>query len=364
MKPSPPSHRALRAVSETDPAFVLRPGQRLGRYELLLEAATSAATSVWCARRQGGYGFQKLVALKVLRPELRRRPRLEQLFLHEASLAAQVLHPNTVEIFDLDEQGDLLFVAMEWLDGTSLSQLMRAAKPNGGVPRRVAVRLLQQACAGVHAAHAQAQLAEPRGAHDRRRQLSPDEFVVTYSGLVKLVGFGVDAAAAAEEAGDRVSQTGERRAHLSYWAPEQVLGGPVDQRADVFALGTLLYALTTGAPPFCHESSLKTLLAITAESPALAPTAFDATYPAELEAVLLRALAKQPDERYARPAELQRALAGVLPPGQYRADNEIQAFVETLLSRECARGRRALSEALEQAARRARPPSSATASRP
>jgi hypothetical protein len=96
----------------------------------------------------------------------------------------------------------------------------------------------------------------------------------------------------------------------------------------------------------------------------LAPTAFDATYPAELEAVLMRALAKQPGERYARPAELQRALAGVLPPGQYRADNEIQAFLETLLGRECAQGRRAVSEALEQAARRARPPSSATASRP
>src|SRR5215510_5309965 len=134
-------------------AMEVGPGSVLGRYELLLPIAAGGMAMVWAARLKGTRGFQKIVALKTMLPTLSEDDQFERMFLSEASLASQIRHPNAVEILDLGEQDGVLFLAMEWIDGVPLNQLMKAAKSKGGVPTTVASRIVMQACAGLHAAH-------------------------------------------------------------------------------------------------------------------------------------------------------------------------------------------------------------------
>jgi serine/threonine-protein kinase len=132
---------------------MVAPGQVLGRYELLMPIAAGGMAMVWAARLKGTRGFQKVVAIKTMLPKLSDESQFEQMFLDEASLASQVRHPHVVEILDLGEQDGVLFLVMEWIDGMPLNQLMKAAKAAGGMPLPVAVRIVMQACAGLHAAH-------------------------------------------------------------------------------------------------------------------------------------------------------------------------------------------------------------------
>ena len=117
-------------------------GQVLGRYELLLPIAAGGMAMVWAARMRGTRGFQKIVAVKTMLPKLSEDTQFEQMFLDEASLASQIRHPNAVEILDLGEQGGILYLVMEWIEGVPLNQLMKAAKRQGGVPFKVAGSIL------------------------------------------------------------------------------------------------------------------------------------------------------------------------------------------------------------------------------
>src|SRR5262249_50972060 len=126
----------------------------LGRYELLAPVARGGMATVWAARLTGSRGFQKTVAVKTMLPVLSDDPQFERMFLDEASLASRVHHPNVAEILDLGEQEDVLYLVMEWIDGESLSVLMRTLQRNQGyLPQRIALRVARQACAGLHAAH-------------------------------------------------------------------------------------------------------------------------------------------------------------------------------------------------------------------
>jgi serine/threonine-protein kinase len=317
----------------------------LGRYELLLPIAAGGMAMVWAARLRGTRGFQKIVAVKTMLPKLSEDDAFEKMFLDEASLASKVRHPNAVEILDLGEQDGVLFLAMEWIDGVPLNTLMKVAKRSGGVPPTVAIRIVMQACAGLHAAH---ELTDGKGkliglVH---RDISPQNVLVTYDGVAKVVDFGV---AKATALGDGATQAGQLKGKVSYMAPEQVRGEPIDRRADVFAMGIVLYALTTGKHPFRKESEGATLFAITAPEAVVAPRKFMPDYPEALQEVVLKALEKDRTVRYQSASELLRALDKALPPAARGSDEEVGGFVQSLFGEQRRKSQEALAEALDRA---------------
>ncbi len=315
----------------------------LGRYELLLPIAAGGMAMVWAARVKGTRGFQKIVAVKTMLSKLTEDEQFEQMFLDEASLASQIRHPNVVEISDLGEQDGVLYLAMEWIDGVPLNLLMKTAKPAGGVPLPIAVRIVMNACAGLHAAH---ELRDAKGqliglVH---RDVSPQNILVTYDGVSKVVDFGV---AKATAMGGGATVAGQLKGKVSYMAPEQVRGEAIDRRVDVFAMGIVLYALTTGKHPFRRETEAATMYTIASDEPVIAPRKFVPGYPQSLEAVVLKALAKNANERYATASEMQRALDQCFPVAErVNTDEDVGVFIGKLFGKRRDESRAALAEAL------------------
>ncbi|MRG90765.1 serine/threonine-protein kinase [Polyangium spumosum] len=328
----------------------LSPGMVLGRYELLLPIAQGGMATVWAARQKGSRGFQKTVAIKTMLPSLSDDPQFEQMFLDEASLAARIHHPNVAEILDVGEQDDTIYIVMEWVDGEALSVLTKTAKrSNVPVPQRIALRIVRQACAGLHAAH------ELRDDSDQllnlvHRDVSPQNVLVSYDGIVKLVDFGV--AKALGRAGGETT-AGQLKGKVPYMSPEQALGQKVDRRTDVFAMGIVLYRLTTGLHPFLGENDLATMKNIISR-PLLPPRMKNPSFPAELERVLLTCLKKDPNERYQTMLELDAALERVLAlSGASVVDDDIGAFTRSVMGDRGQKRRAALRDAVRAADERA-----------
>jgi serine/threonine-protein kinase len=324
----------------------IRPGATIGRYEFLVPIAKGGMAAVWAARLKGTRGFAKTVAIKTMLPTLSDDPLFEQMFLDEAQLAAQIHHPNVVEIMDLGEQEDILYQVMEYVDGESLATVLRTiSKKKDRLPLEIAVRIVMDACRGLHAAH---ELKNVDGTllglvH---RDISPQNIMITYDGVVKLVDFGV-----AKAAGRTTSETtaGQIKGKAPYMAPEQALGQRVDRRTDVFAMGIVLYQITTGKHPFRGENDIATLHNIL-HNELPSPRFVDAQFPRPLEAAINRALSRDVTKRFASAKDMADALSRVFPPTRRRADvADVGAFVQELLGETGNRRRSALAEAIKRA---------------
>ena len=305
---------------------------------------------VWAARLKGSRGFQKIVAVKTMLPKLSEDEQFEQMFLDEASLASQIRHPHVVEILDLGEQQGILFLVMEWIDGVPLNQLMKTARSKGGVPVPVAVRIAMQACAGLQAA---LELKDGDGklvglVH---RDISPQNILVTYDGVSKVVDFGV---AKATALGGGATVAGQIKGKVAYMAPEQVKGGAIDRRVDLFAIGIVLYALTTGKHPFRRESEAATMYNICAPTPVMPPRKIMPDYPIELEQVVLKSLSKDPDRRFQTANEMLKALDQLPQHMRASTDDDVGKFVMSLFGEKRAERRALMSEALVRAEELAR----------
>ena len=287
----------------------IKPGQTIGRYEFLVPIAEGGMASVWAARLKGTRGFQKTLAVKMMLASLSDNPQFEQMFLDEARIASRIHHPNVVEIFDLGDEQEVLYIVMEYVDGEPLSTIFRTANKKNGMPVGIAVRIIADAAAGLHAAH------ELKDDNDQtvglvHRDVSPQNVLVTYDGNVKVVDFGVAKAAGRES---EATSAGTVKGKAPYMSPEQALGKEIDRRTDIFALGIMLFQLTTGKHPFRGESDIITLHNII-ERPAPLPSTIIPSYPRPLEAVVLKALEKSPGKRFQTGAELEAALDRVMPP--------------------------------------------------
>ena len=325
----------------------LTPGMVLGRYELLLPIAQGGMATVWAARQRGSRGFQKTVAIKTMLPTLSEDPQFEQMFLDEAALAAKIHHPNVCEILDLGEQDEILYIVMEWIDGEALSVIHKASRKNQAqVPVRLTLRMLAQASSGLHAAH------ELKDENDIplqlvHRDVSPQNILVTYDGIVKLVDFGV--AKAMGRAGGETS-SGQLKGKVPYMSPEQARGGIVDRRTDVFAMGIVLYKMATGLHPFMGDNDLLTMKNIISR-PLLPPRVKNPSFPAEVEQVLLKCLQKDPEKRYQTMAELATAIdraASSLKVGE----EDLGTYVRTLMGERGAKRRAAVRDAVRTALER------------
>jgi serine/threonine-protein kinase len=306
----------------------------LGRYELLVPIATGGMGTVWAARLKGTRGFRKLLAIKtILRPL--ENAESEQMLLREATLASQIHHPNVAETLELGEQDGILYLVMELVSGESLSFILREAQTHGGVPFPIAINLVGQVCRGLQAAH---DLRDENGQRVGliHRDISPPNVLVTDSGTVKIVDFGVATTSSSETYG-----SGELKGKISYLAPEQLRGEPIDERVDVFTTGILLYLLTVGQHPFRASGEIATIGRILSDVPAAPPSSLVEEYPEALEAVVLRALDKRRETRFrsalAMLEALQRAWPDAFGP---RADDAVSAYVRDL-TRERSAERRA-----------------------
>jgi serine/threonine-protein kinase len=303
-------------------------GQVLGRYELLLRVAQGGMARVWAARLRGTRGFRKLVAVKTILPNVMEGERLEQMFLEEATLASGIHHPNVVDTLELGEQDGVLFMALEWVDGEPLSLVMQEAIKIGGIPLPLGVNLIAQACKGLHAAH---ELCDETGAPLGvvHRDISPHNILVTFSGIAKVVDFGI---AKATQRASSLTEAGEIKGKLAYMAPEQIRGRAVDRRTDVFALGTLLYVITTGRHPWKRDNPGATTERLISDRPVKPPSALRPDYPAALDAVVRKALEKDPDKRYATAAELLAALEEAVPSSlEGNAEARLAEFMQKLV---------------------------------
>ncbi len=303
--------------------------------------------SVWLARQHGKHGFEKLVAVKTILPLYANDLRFQQMFLDEARIASGIEHPNVAQIFDLGEEHDVLYIAMEWIDGDSLSKLFRAAeKTNQTLPVGIVCRILADTCAGLHAAH---ELHDKSGEllNVVHRDVSPQNILVSTRGQAKLIDFGI-AKARDRVAGD--TNTGFLKGKILYMAPEQALGKPVDRRADVWAIGTVLYHMLAGVPPFEGANQLATLHLLTQEAP---PPPLPAHVPEQVALVVKRALVRDPDKRIANADELQRLLeAAMHESGQTAIHTDVATFVNQQLVDRVEARRKAMELALDAAKQR------------
>ncbi len=286
-----------------------RGGDLLGRYELLLPIAKGGMAEVWLARLSGTRGFRKIVAIKTILRGAIDDARMEQMFIEEATLASQIHHPNTVDIFDFGDHEGTLFIAMEWVEGEPLNVIVAEAGKKGGLPMPVALNVLGQACKGLHAAHElRDEAGRPLGIV--HRDISPQNIIVSYSGTVKVLDFGI---AKATSQASTLTEAGEVKGKFAYMSPEQVSGGALDRRSDIFSLAVLGYMLTTGRHPFRGENAAETVRNIYSTDPAVAPSSFIADYPKPLEAALLRALEKKPEKRWQTAHDFLAALEEAAP---------------------------------------------------
>jgi serine/threonine-protein kinase len=321
----------------------LSQGDVLGRYELLLPVARGGMAEVWAARLHGSRGFTKLVALKTILPGAIDSSRMEQMFLAEAELASRIQHPNVVQTQELGEHDGLLYIVLEWVEGESLSALLSQSAPHGGVPLWVGVNIIGQACKGLHAAH---QLTDESGellgvVH---RDISPQNVLVNFSGTVKVVDFGI---AKATQSASNLTEAGEVKGKLAYMAPEQLRGADnVDRRADIFSMGTLLYAMTTGKHPFRGDHPGVTLKNISARAPVPPPSSHVEDYPAALESVVLKALRKDPEQRFSTALEMLQALEQAMPEALERSfDVKVAEFVSQIAGTGAHRRKQQIKEA-------------------
>jgi serine/threonine protein kinase len=276
--------------------------QDFGNYTFVKKLATGGMAEVWQATQRGIGGFNRPVVIKRILPHLADQPEFVQMFLNEARIAARFSHPNIAQIFDLGEADGAYYIAMEYVHGHDLSQVMRrAVELASWIGRPTAFRIVADACAGLYYAHTRLD-EQGRPLKVVHRDISPQNIILSFDGAVKLLDFGI--AKAADQVG--LTKNGALKGKFSYMAPEQAGGRPLDARTDIFAMGLVLYELVTGVPAIRRDSELATLQAAIACD--IRPPSAVAELPSSIDEVVMRALARDPADRYEDARKFQLAL--------------------------------------------------------
>ncbi|MFT3709503.1 MAG: serine/threonine-protein kinase [Archangium sp.] len=299
--------------------------ETLGRYKLLRLLATGGMGEVFLARQEGPAGFTKTVVIKRILRHLANDQNFIDLFLNEARLAAQLQHAHIAQVFGLEHEGNTWFIAMEYVHGRSLRDVIGSAKQKGfKIPPRIAARLASQALQGLHFAH---ELTDERGKPlgILHRDVSPENLLVSFAGMVKLVDFGIARAMSGSTA-----RVGRPRGKLSYMAPELTLpGATIDRRVDVYGLGVVLAEALTLEKPNETPRSLEA-----AQAPRAGWTA-DPTLPKGLNDILARALSPEAEGRFSSAMAMSEALESwLVSSAQTVVPGDIVGFLEALYGAE------------------------------
>ncbi len=279
---------------------------RLGKYRVLAQIGRGGMAEVFLAVMEGPERFSKLIALKVLRAEYCEDSQGRAAFMNEARLAARLNHPNVVSTYEVGEDSGRLFIAMEYLDGQPLSRVLSRMRTESDcrIPQVVLLKVISETLSGLHHAH---ELKDFDGSPLNlvHRDVSPHNIFVTYDGVVKVLDFGIaKVVSSAHE-----TRTGVMKGKIAYMAPEQVSceNKAIDRRVDIHATGCCLWEIIAGRRPYKEFSDVAILAKIGTEGlPPLRPAAPDVAE--ELERVCMKAVAFQPEDRYADASEFQTDL--------------------------------------------------------
>jgi serine/threonine protein kinase len=294
-----------------------------GKYELVSRLAAGGMAEIFLARTKSIQGFEKYLVIKRILGHRTQDPEFVRMFLDEARVAATLDHPNIVQIYDVGHVDNEYFIAMEYLRGHNLIEIVRAGAKLGYAkpPLEHVVSILTQCCAGLNYAHEKRDF-EGRSLEIVHRDVTPQNVVVSFDGSVKVVDFGIAKAATREVE----TLAGTLKGKIGYMSPEQCRGAPVDRRSDVFAVGIILFELTTGKRLYHERSDFDTLKKII-EGPVPSPRDLLPFYPAFLNAIVVRCLQKNPDDRYQTARDLHSDLdafgrdnqlvTGTVPLSQY-----------------------------------------------
>jgi serine/threonine protein kinase len=322
--PREPARASSREPSWRDATY--------GPYELLDRVAVGGMAEVFKAKRSGVSGFEKIVAVKRILPHLSDNQEFVDMFVDEAKMVAGLTHPNIVQIFDLGRIETSYYIAMEYVHGRDLRTILRRAKDRGlRMPLDLALRIASLVSSALEYAHRK---KDDRGRPMEivHRDVSPQNILISFEGDVKLTDFGIAKAATKASTTDR----GALRGKLLYMSPEQAWGRPMDRRSDLFSLGLVLYEMIADQKPFLGGggSNEMSVLETVRECRIGAPREVNPRIPEELDRVVVKALAKDPDERFQDAAEMGKGLDRVLRDRPAPSASELARFMELIFDRE------------------------------
>jgi hypothetical protein len=307
-------------------SLVLSPGQRVGPYTVVSPLRAGGMAALYLAQRTGPAGFARQVVLKVVHAHLGRDPHFVRMFVDEALLCARIRHPNVVHVEELGEHEGAYYLAMEYVDGSSLEDLLeRLCAMGERLPPRLSVSIACSLLEGLHATHTlTGDQGEPL--HVVHRDVSPSNTLIDRSGHVKLIDFGV-----AKARGRAVeTSAGTLKGKYAYMSPEQAYGQPLDHRSDLYSLCVMLWEMLTMRPLFVADTDLALLERVRRpELPSLVAQVRD--LPPALEAALRRGLAPEREARPASARELRLALQAAFPEARSVDPAELAALLERVL---------------------------------
>ena len=278
------------------------------KYRIIDKLDSGGMAEIYRAEAELIQGFKKQVAIKRILPHLTKNEKFVAMFLDEARLSLYLDHANIVHVFDIGRSGTTYFIVMEYVDGLNLRAVNEAMrKLNRPITMETAIFLMMEVCKGLAYAHDMVNPEDGRPLGIVHRDVSPPNILLSRSGEVKLVDFGLAKAASQAE----LTDPGVVKGKFSYLSPEAASGTTVDHRADIFAVGIILFELLTGRRLFYGETDYQTVeLVRKANIPSLA--AINPAIPRELDQIVRQALARDPEQRYQHAYELQEALAQFL----------------------------------------------------
>jgi serine/threonine protein kinase len=328
------------------PTTQLSPGDHLDRYELLCVLAQGGMGTVWLSRMTGKLGFERLVALKTILPTYSSDRQFCDMFLDEARIAAQIDHENVARILEIGEDRGLLYYAMELIDGESLRKLYRDVRAANQVfPMGVALRIVGDACAGLHATH-ELRTDDGQPLEVVHRDVSPQNLLVSIRGTTKLIDFGV---AKANARRSEATAAGTLKGKIEYMAPEQARGLALDRPADVYALGAVLFELLAGRPVRDTDDG-KQLAALHDLMTGVPYAPLPPTVPEIVRGIVDRALARDPRARFPTTDALRQAIDhAILATGLVATNDEVANVLAHFSRERTAKRKSAIERAIRAA---------------
>src|SRR3954464_500296 len=301
-----------------------------GKYYLLERINVGGMAEVFKAKTFGVEGFERLLAVKRILSNIAEDEEFITMFIDEAKIAVQLQHANIAQIFDLGKVDDAYFIALEYVHGKDLRGIFDLLqKSESAMPMPQACFIVMQLCEGLDYAHNKRD-AQGRELNLVHRDVSPQNVLIGYEGEIKLVDFGI--AKAAGKASK--TQAGILKGKFGYMSPEQVRGLPVDRRSDIFSLGIVLYELLTGERLFTGESDFSTLEKVR-NVEILPPSSYNRRIGEELERIVMKALAKDVDDRYQNAIDLHDDLqAFMYTAGEFYSRKDLAAWMKRIWAKE------------------------------
>jgi len=300
-------------------------GDKFGPYSLLERVAVGGMAEVFRAKRSGVEGFEKVVAVKRILAHLLDNQEFVDMFINEAKMVAGLTHPNIVQIFDLGKIEGAYFIAMEYVHGRDLRTILKRGREQSlRMPLDLAISVIGRVCAGLDYAHRKRD-DEGHAMEIVHRDVSPQNILISFEGDVKLADFGIAKAATKAQS----AEAGSLRGKLLYMSPEQAWGRPIDRRSDVFSLGVVFYEMITDQKPFVASSETSALESVRLCRIA-SPTTVNPRIPDRIERVVMKALDRDPENRYQDAGEMARDLDRVLQGRQVPAATELARYLELL----------------------------------